>query len=867
MNQDNYFEIEKSRLVEKIQQRNAAIEQLINNNHRVRLLNSEQLSKIEDVYQKNKKFKQKLIDNEFEIAIVGLEKAGKSTFANALIKSNVLPSAPERCTFTSTRLVNGVDKAKVQFYTEEQFERIFQELLKEVGYISSDCKPDAELEKLKDDLLKIERGNILFSTEKVREDKIEKLKEEISKIKENSQSKNSENSREENKKLSFRNINSIDFENYFGALENKNPTLFKNHVGKTDEEIKDILKFRDRLILTGEIRNFSGEELKGDNFQSYIKGENQGKDTSRPRSVCSIEIESSELKGLDNAIVYDVPGFDSPTKIHMRQTEERLKSADAIILVTNVGTNPSLQGTTLSVITKNTDEDGIALRDKLFVFGNQLDRVNDASQLKGNVDILISDVEKYKIGERKRVFSGSAYKYLSDEKIISKAEFRFDIESGIDDIRNALIKYYETERFEILKRKIDTNHKLMQAVFDDVLDGINFDENFSEGTEQTKIAKSAYREVEYNLQLSLKKLQDKFKKEIYEQKYFTQKFHQLVDDESYFDEIDKESFELQRILNDDSVRLDLPISKINQKIRINIHKKYLENFTHLIKKMTDDKAREIEITILRSFVSAICGINLFVYDEIEPICKKYIDKIGHEVAHHDGSFTYLLERFSRDLFDVLLSSPVLSQDRVNRYKDSQKEFSYLDSYYSNGKGDLINIILIQKEQSLLGVGTFNSILDVVHSLRRVASNLAGQAAHVQALDSILKVLQNTNSVFFMKDADIDAILKQGKLSITDEQVLKEINEDIRNLKHILQFAVVPAANLELVFLNSIDKKIKRLIAAFDEKDSLYSDAWDDFISKIIPIVKKNDFDKINDRIEVYKLQKELLTSMRELANA
>ena len=44
----------------------------------------------------------KLRNNEFEIAIVGLEKAGKSTFANALMENNLLPTKDLRCTFTST---------------------------------------------------------------------------------------------------------------------------------------------------------------------------------------------------------------------------------------------------------------------------------------------------------------------------------------------------------------------------------------------------------------------------------------------------------------------------------------------------------------------------------------------------------------------------------------------------------------------------------------------------------------------------------------------------------------------------------------------------------------------------------------------
>ena len=87
MNAKNNFDIEKIQLIEKIKRSNQILEKLIENNFKVGLLKSEQLNKLEEIKKKNQKFQYKLESNEFEIAIVGLEKAGKSTFANALIKS------------------------------------------------------------------------------------------------------------------------------------------------------------------------------------------------------------------------------------------------------------------------------------------------------------------------------------------------------------------------------------------------------------------------------------------------------------------------------------------------------------------------------------------------------------------------------------------------------------------------------------------------------------------------------------------------------------------------------------------------------------------------------------------------------------
>ncbi len=95
-------------------------------------------------------------------------------------------------------------------------------------------------------------------------------------------------------------------------------------------------------------------------------------------------------------------------------------------------------------------------------------------------------------------------------------------------------------------------------------------------------------------------------------------------------------------------------------------------------------------------------------------------------------------------------------------------------------------------------------------------------------------------------------------------MLDEINHDIEHLRQVLERAVLPAANLELAFLNSVDKQIKRLIAAFKERDSQYAPLWDDFVSKVVPIVKRHEFGQINDRIEAHKLQKELLEKIEEI---
>jgi hypothetical protein len=245
------------------------------------------------------------------------------------------------------------------------------------------------------------------------------------------------------------------------------------------------------------------------------------------------------------------------------------------------------------------------------------------------------------------------------------------------------------------------------------------------------------------------------------------------------------------------------------------------------------------------------------------MCKKYIHKVTHEVAHGENSFTYLLERFSRDVFDVLLASPVLSQDRKNRYLECVNEYVYLDSYYSKGTGVLVNIVLSQKQQRLLGVD--------LDSLGKIVSGVLSQAKHLNAAAAVIDklveysgVLKDASPMLMVKEpSGVDKILEGATRSNSQADVLKEINVDIGNLKDVLVKAVVPAANMELAFLNGVDKQVKRLIAAFESRSSHFADDWDTFIAKVVPIIKSGEFSRINDRIEAYKLREQLVGMIQQ----
>lgn len=74
----------------------------------------------------------RLRKREFRIAVVGLEKAGKSTFLNAWLECDLLPAKAARCTFTTTQVYSVIhdseQRLEVQAKTEEQFQQLIQDL-------------------------------------------------------------------------------------------------------------------------------------------------------------------------------------------------------------------------------------------------------------------------------------------------------------------------------------------------------------------------------------------------------------------------------------------------------------------------------------------------------------------------------------------------------------------------------------------------------------------------------------------------------------------------------------------------------------------------------------------------------------------
>ena len=274
------FEDERKDYIEKLKNIIDGIDK-INAMQNTRIIDAKMQSELEKKKRDAQKFLKKLEQREFEIAVVGLEKAGKSSFSNAILEIDVLPTADARCTYTSTCIRAGEsDRATIQFFSVDEFNGEFRDKLKTMGI--SDVSAYTYNTLSKDTYLRL-----------------------------------------------------------FEALPERDQREYADSV---NQDVLDIIQNRDILsqYIGHADKQYIGSELDSDEFKDFIRK------PEKAIAAKEIVIESTKFNSMKNAVMYDVPGFDSPTAMHKQQTLSKMRDVDAIIMVANAKA-PSLRGTEISI--------------------------------------------------------------------------------------------------------------------------------------------------------------------------------------------------------------------------------------------------------------------------------------------------------------------------------------------------------------------------------------------------------------------------------------------------------------------------------------------------------------------------------------
>lgn len=706
------------------------------------------------------KLYQKLDKNEFEIAIVGLEKAGKSTFGNALMENRILPDADERCTYTSTCIRYGQDRAVVSFFNNREMDEVLRGYLQTLGVENVDSYTYHALSRGEYSALyqKLDQRNKDYYENTVHQDVL-------------------------------------------NLLDNKTEILSK-YIGKPD-------------------KIFEGDDLYQDDFKAYIVSPKVAV------AVKEVSIESSKLGKLQNAVIYDVPGFDSPTSMHLEQTKKRMKEADAIMLIASAE-KPSFTAPALNMFQEVVDEDNISLGDKLFIFGNRADAANTLAK---NIQTLKSEAQRWKllsgaqlverlmIGSAKahlqklRIISGDfCIKKIEEEEEYSKAWAHGD---GIEYAYEKLVEYNETERFSVMKKKIQRNNEELYDIFKELKEkytngssGIDYSVMLAE---TTSLKSNARKTIQKELEELRFEIVKKYKEDLVLSRRLQQEVSKLFEDEDKYAITEEDIHNTELKIDDASGSIN--VEMVEENIREAKFNRIYDDFSGSAFAVAQNDHALSYAKIVEGVENAL-GIHKKSgnYDKLHEAITKYIEKYKKNT---EDEFIYqsVIERFVRDVVEVLIRRPYSSEARLNKFVDEAEVFSGLVMFYNSGdanegyKRQFLSVA--PKNQPLLLALVFHEYKQSDECSRSVMGHIG----------SICKPLCENPEVVQLAFS----IVKQDPVGGADAVRKMVLKENCKNCKSDEDFARIVVSAL---------RKIKMKIADEGVNDSDHS-------------TKKHDFDFTN----------------------
>lgn len=752
------------------------------------MLDSNTREELTRIKKEAEELKEKLEKGIFEIAIVGLEKAGKSTFAGALIGKDIFPSEEERCTYTTTTMCYGNDEAEVIFYSRNEYNDKFRANLKKMGYPGAD-------------------------------------------------------------NISFDRLSETDYEKEYEKLDESVKSSFRS---TTNEDIIAILKNIKEIssLIGSNPRIFNGAAaLNSDELKNFI---------IKPEyalAVKEIIIKSSQLQNMKEAVIYDVPGFDSPTAEHSEQTVAKMKRADVILLIASAD-KPSQTGPVVDIFKKGQDLDGTYLKDKMFVFANRADK---AENLKKNLETLKSELKKYQImnpDKFSRVIEGSARARLEELGLrkgsdATDALNKHGVSNGVEKLKGMLEEYNREERIIVLNARIQRAEDNIKSLFQKLFDEYNVDgEHFNN---------DAYTELFMELIEKLPKIApklDDYKGEL------SKKYGEWDDDSGKQKEISERP--LSKKLLDEVVanitpekfgvtKEELTIAKneaivqtgetLMTKVELILREKkfseLIKFFVERVSALAEDEHETCDNELIQIFLNDFNITKNSIYaEELSNDIRNIINGEKY-VNESKGYYKSLIERFSSSLFEILIKTPYGYMDRWRYFKKDATNFysismfdknrdltktpdkqplHYLMLFHENSNGEvakalvkakehLMNLLDPQKPLSneiLLSLGKLalalkSDIYDYVKNTfvkkdeKYVETKLNNEISKREDEGFVFKDLELTDESY---DNYFD-----GKRAKTLENVTAEIADDIKILQSILRDAVVNAISLEKPFLS------------------------------------------------------------------
>ena len=672
------------------------------------VLNSTEKQEIDSICEKFSDWNDRLSDNKYRVAIIGTEKAGKSTFANALLRRNFLPEDEKRCTFTTTTIESSKteDTAEIEFFTKQEFINKFNSLCEEVNF------------------------NCNYNT--VTKFELEKFCESTS-----------------------------------SAIATSNAV----------DDIRDVIQKKQDIekYLTSEKKFFVGQNI--DEIKSYIT------DDTKARAVKNITIKSTQFKEQENLIIYDVPGFDSPTKLHLEQAKKYMKNADIVIMLVSIADRISFVKAQADFLNDTKDKYGQKLSKKLIVVASKFDKhiVDDKKSSNDKIEksykILAEELKKYGLYQENNIFKSSSLGFLEKENIVTTQYAysnlkKHDFNDGINEIENRLQEFLNGEALEILNE----NFNIDQLSAKELMFKFKKEHNPKKDEKKKRIDEMALVDskwdlIQQNVRLELTKYQKEVKETSFE---FNETISTQVKNHWIEDLKGQLKTELEHA-NSEIVggrTTAIQATKVNEKIRENIYKKSLDKIvdisTETITEENNNKYNEI-LTIVAKIIFDTKDITFDEKSELE----MKLHSITEDFKYEAKSYRPLILRFLNNVFEILI---------LNRITNDEKDTR---------------------------VERFNLLRDDIEALLNYDDNFKDELGFFE--QKFIKQLLIQDTEYSVKESSLSYLLKGAKIANQYDEVIDEISKDLDALGNIFNTILLKAIGIESPFKASINDQIQGIL--------------------------------------------------------
>lgn len=807
-----------------IDQTTQAIENFAQLDPSMEVIQHPELSQLHVHGENLKRLRHKLATGELEVAVVGLEKAGKSKFSSAFVqKSGLFPSADERCTFTSTALRWGErDEARVEFYGVKEFADKVAAMLQEV-----EC-PLTDWETL-------DVGT---------------------------------------------------FRHHFDTLAQTNEVIYEKHASKTETDIIDILEGRHKikpLLGKGEV---TLSDLHSSELKSFITDKNIS------RAVKNVTFYSTNLQGLENIVLYDVPGFDSPTLVHMNQTVEKLKQVDAIIMVKNIK-RPSLVASEVDILIKNADSDGVKLIDKLFIFGSYADAVvqgantpAEATQsIQKNIQTVLGDLARYL---RQPFFPDRVFYGCLDSQFESILSER-GLHTQTEEIKQALRQYNANERAAILDRRINRVIEDIKTVLRGIVDRTQI--AIVDRSDESRPVADLLDESRRTISDDLSRYINPIKKDIEQSQRFTQRVIEQI--ETCIPALN-DAFIEQTVHNIQAsdTRNVMNTNKLNLMLRERLSAEIKDNIVNLVINLSRGDAQAIHDEIGKIIQKAL-GISAGhpKHDELKAAIEQFIEQSQSDTSTRDSSFRPLVERFIVDLIDTMISQPVGDESRYVRFLRGKNDL-YMLAMFAPGAGleppfrsPLVSAVLAQKglentattprdeylsqlqravPAKLKDDKTMEALvrqsmemladMAVYHAIplprvRDIVRDITQELVVEPSASGLNKLIAQLNAGLFgaadrrrgSEESHLRSFYESVRQAHNQDEVIQEIQRDLEHFVQLFKLCVVRAMNLELPFMSAITLLVEQV------REAVQGALYREFIIRHVRDIRIHEFAAIDNR--------------------